>query len=97
MQVSPSWMLPRNAIFGQRIIYDARLEVLTAVVLYNQILDVTPSRLVNSCRILEGSQCHYLRNKHSKNYCLCVDGENSRTSIRYPADKLQHPQILCEE
>ena len=60
MQVSPYWILPRNAIFGQRIIYDVRLEVLTTKVLYNQIfLDVTLSRLVNSCPIFEGPQCHY--------------------------------------
>jgi hypothetical protein len=52
MRISLSWMLPRNAIFGQRSIYDARLEVLTAVMLYNQFfIDVTPSGQVNICRI----------------------------------------------
>ena len=55
MQVRKSWMLPRNAIFGQRSIYDARFEVLAAVMMNNQIfLDVTPCRLVNIFRILEG-------------------------------------------
>jgi hypothetical protein len=98
MQVSPSWMLPRNTVFGQRSIYDPRLEVLTPVMLYNQIfLDVTPSRLVNNCRIFEASQCHYLRNKHSKNYYLCVVGENSRAAIPCPTDNLQLLQILCDE
>ena len=82
MQASPYWMLSRNALFGQRSIYDARLEVLTAVMMYNQIfLVVTPSRQVNICRIFEGSQCHHLRNKHSKNYYLCVVGENLRTAV----------------
>jgi hypothetical protein len=96
MQVRPSWMLPRNAVCGQRSIYDARLEALTAVIIYNQMfLDVTPSRQVNSFRIFEGSQCHYLRDKHSKNYYWCVVGENSRTAMSCPSDNLQHSQILC--
>jgi len=98
MQVSTSWMLPRNAIFGQRSVYDARLKVLTVVMLYNQFfLDVTLSRQVHICRIFEGLQCHYLRGKHSKNCYLCVDGGNSRTAVPCPTHNLQYPQILCEK
>jgi hypothetical protein len=93
--VRPSLMLPRNAICGQRSIYDAGLEVLTAVILYNQIfLDVTLSRQVNGFRTFEGSQCHYIRDKHSKHYYVCVVGENSRTAVPCPTDNLQHPQLL---